>query len=154
MSIAPVSSSFSAFQPSAVQGNPRQIRQDFQNLASALKSGDLAGAKDAFSALQQLLQGFQPPDAGPSPGSGNKLQNQLGADLAAIGKALQSGDLGSAQDSLKKLLDDMQASHGGQQRQAQVGQVAFNSISILTSASAGGAAGGATAGSVRIDTTA
>jgi len=147
MSIAPISSSMSTYQPSAPQAG-KGIRQDFQNLAGALKAGDLPGAKDAFSKLQQLLQGFQSGNVNQAQGNGNKSQDKLGADLTAIGKALQSGDLTSAQDSLKKLLEDMQAMRGGYRQQTQAGQGAGGAAPPSTSASA--ATGGSTSFSINI----
>ena len=154
MSISPISPSFSTQQPGGTQGSIRQIRQDFQNLASALKSGDLSGAKSAVSTLQQLMQGFQPPgSSGALQGGGGKPPDKLGMDLAAIGKALQSGDLGSAQDALKKMLDEMQAAAAGHQRNAIGLQGAYNPPAASMGAG-GGANDSAAAGTVRINITA
>jgi hypothetical protein len=107
MSISSVSSSYSTYQPSRAQSNFKQVRQDFSDLANALQAGDLAGAQNAFSALQQLMQRVQSDSQSQSQGNGT--QNQFSTDLAAIGKALQSGDVKSAKDALTKLQQDMQA---------------------------------------------
>lgn len=111
MSISSVSSSQNTYQPSRAQGDFKQVRQDFSGLVNALQSGDLAGAQNAFSALQQLMQGERPGNQ--SQAQGNSTQNQLSTDLAAIGKALQSGDVNSAKDALTKLQQDMQAAPKG-----------------------------------------
>jgi hypothetical protein len=128
VSIAPVPSNPNTHQPSAAQVNPKPIRQDFQNLAAASTAANLAGARDAFSAVQQLLQANEPGKASQAQGSGNKPKNQLGTDLVAFGKAIMSGDLGSAQDSVKSLLGDIQAARGRYQGPTQGGQGAINSI--------------------------
>jgi hypothetical protein len=135
VSIAPISSSLSAFQSNAVQGNAKPIRQDFQNLATAPTSGDLAGAKEAFAAVQKLLQNPEAGKAGASQG-GDKPQNRLSTDLVAIGKALISGDMVSfAKDSVNSLLGEIQAARGRSQPQAQGGEGAASSIASSTSAS-------------------
>ena len=150
MSISPVSPSYGTYQTGGAQNSIRQIRQDFQNLAGALQSGDLSAARTAFSTLQQLMQGFQPGNLG-QPQGGNKLKDQFGTDLAAIAKALQSGDLGSAQDALKKLLEEMQAASAGRHHRAQGAQAAGNAPGAA--AGAGGTPDGGL-GAARIDTTA
>ena len=133
MSIAPVSSSLNSFQSNAVQGNAKPIRQDFQNLATAPTSGDLAGAKEAFAAVQKLLQNPEAGKAGPSQ-DGNKPQKRLSKDLLAIGKALISGDMVSfAKDSVSSLLGEIQAARG--RSQGQSGEGAASSIASSTSAS-------------------
>lgn len=82
--------------------NPfQQIKQDFQQLASALQSGDLQGAQSAYSNIQQVLG-----SGANSSGSGgsNALQN----DFATLGQALQSGDLTQAQSAFSQLQSDVQ----------------------------------------------
>ena len=107
MSIDGISSTYSAYQPSSAQGNFKQIRQDFKNLATALQSGDLSGAQDAFSALQHALQSVQQNRQSQSQSS--STQDKFSADIAALGKALEAGDLTAAQDAFKQLQQDMQA---------------------------------------------
>lgn len=43
---------------------PRPHRQDFDALAQALSAGDLAGARQAFAALQQDMENMRPSQAG------------------------------------------------------------------------------------------
>ena len=128
MSVAPTSSSISSFQPSVAQANSKPIRQDLQNFTTAPASGDLAGAKEAFAAMQRLLQGAESNKASQPQGVGNKPQNQLGSGLVAFGKALLSGDLGSAQDSVKSLLGEIQTARSRYQYPAQSGEGAINSV--------------------------
>lgn len=111
MTISSVSSTNNAYQTSSVQDNLKQARQDFQNLAGALQSGDLSGAQNAFSALQQIMQSV--PASGQTQSQGNSTQNQLSTDMTALAKALQSGDMSSAQDAFKKLQQDMQVARQG-----------------------------------------
>ena len=86
-----------------------QWKQEFKLLASALQSGDLAGAQKAFKALQQLLQsnqsGGQSSNEQPATSASNPIQN----DFAALGQALSSGNLSAAQSDFSQLQTDMQA---------------------------------------------
>ena len=86
-----------------------QWKQEFKLLASALQSGDLAGAQKAFKALQQLLQsnqsGGQSSNEQPATSASNPIQN----DFAALGQALSSGNLSSAQSAFSQLQTDMKA---------------------------------------------
>ena len=142
MSIAPISSALKTYQPGAVQGD-RQIRQDVQNIARAPGGAQapdyIAGAKDAFSAVQQLLQNPQAGKSSQTQGGANKLQNQPqnqpATDFLAVGKALFAGGLGSVQDSVKGLLGDIQAARSRQQPIAQGVAGATNSAAPATSAS-------------------
>ena len=93
-----------------------QFRQDIDALSQALQSGDLSGAQSAFATLQQLRPGnqlAQASSADPTKKPGNDtLQN----DMAAVGKALQSGDLKGARDAFNKMQEDARAvrkSHHG-----------------------------------------
>ena len=70
----------------------QQQQQNFKNLTTALQSGDLAGAQQAFSSL--------------TGGSGTGNSN---SPLAQIGQALKSGDLAGAQKAMQQL----QASRAG-----------------------------------------
>ncbi len=73
-------------------GNPfAKVKQDFENLGSALDSGNLTDAKKAFAQLQK--------DA-PSQGGKN---SPLSDTIESLGKALDSGDLKSAQDAYAKI---------------------------------------------------
>jgi hypothetical protein len=70
---------------------------DLKQLGQALQSGDLAGAQQEFSAIQNLGQG------GPF-ANGNEFQSkQRQQDFNAIGQALQAGDLAGAQQAFAQL---------------------------------------------------
>ena len=100
--------------------NPfQQIRKDFMALKTSLSSGDLTAAQTAFATLQQDLQNVgqaqsnQQSATATATAAGGPLDN----DLAAIGQALQNGDIGGAQTAFATLQKDMQ-----QMRQTQGGQ--------------------------------
>ena len=113
MSVSPISSVDNTYQTYQTnwQNNLSQIQQGFQSLASALQSGNLTGAQQAFTALQQLL---------PNSSAGNQTQtgqsgsgqNQFATDLSALGQALQSGNVTQAQQAFAKLQQDMQSVQG------------------------------------------
>lgn len=96
--------SVNAITPGTVlQNNPAPsatltVRQaEGRQLAEALKTGDLAAAAKAFSALST---------SGPN-GSGPYQIPRLAADFNDIGKALKSGNLASAQKALATLKQDI-----------------------------------------------
>jgi len=135
VSVAPVTLSPSTHQPRAAQPTSKPILQDARNIATLSRSDGLAGAKEAFSAIQQLLEGTDSNNAIQSQGGGNKPQNRLGTDLFAIGKALLSGDLGSGLDSVEGLIGDIQAARSRYQHSAQVGEGAISSAAPAMRAS-------------------
>jgi len=108
VSISSVSSNSSLTQTDG-RSLMHQWMQDFKQLASALQSGDLTGAQKAYAALQQLQQSNQPggqsSNGQPASSSNNPLQN----DFAALGQALSSGDLSTAQSAFSQLQSDMKA---------------------------------------------
>jgi hypothetical protein len=89
-----VTSSTSAL--STINQNPwAQQKSEFQQLGQALQSGNLAGAQQAFSALQQNA---------PQGPSGQSAQgNSSQSPFAALGQALQSGNLSAAQQAFSQL---------------------------------------------------
>ena len=92
-----------------IQQSQQQKRLDFQQLVQSLQNGNLGGAQQAFSALEQLMSA-----SGASQGTTqNQRQgsqdNPLRTDLSAIGQALQSGDLAGAQTAYAHLQQDVQA---------------------------------------------
>ncbi len=74
---------------SASDGQKR--RQDFQQLAQALQSGDLGAAQSAYSTLSKDFP---------------NLTSNSNSPLAQVGKALQSGNLSGAQTAFASI-------HGG-----------------------------------------
>jgi hypothetical protein len=105
-----------------------QRRADFQALAQALQGGNLQGAQQAFSALQQ--------DTKSAPRTGQAQGNAGTSDLAALGQALRSGDLSGAQNAFASLQQDiakLQASRHHHHRHhahgaAQVGSSAGGAV--------------------------
>jgi hypothetical protein len=107
--------------------------------------------KDAFFAMQQLLQNSGSGEVGSSQGGVQKLQNPRSTDLVAYGKALVSGVLETVQDSAKDVLREIQAARGRSQPPLQSGEGA--AVSITASISAGRSTGSKPVGSL-INTTA
>ena len=95
MSVEAISSNSSLYQNN-VQSPSQQERKDFMDLSKSLKAGDLAGAQQAFSSLQQDLQA-----------AGQSQDSSVGSDLDNLGKALQSGDLTGAQKAFATLIADI-----------------------------------------------
>lgn len=107
MSVSSVSPSTSAaigLKPTDWRSTIKQGAQDFSQLMGALQSGDITGAQQAYSAMQQLLPGFQA--SGDSISSGSAANNLIGTDFSALGTALNSGSLTGAQDAVSKLQQD------------------------------------------------
>jgi hypothetical protein len=86
----------------------KQRQQDFKELSNALQTGDLSAAQDAFSALQQL---FSPPASNSQTQTSQQIsgRDSVTADISALGQALQSGDLTTAQTDFSQLQKDIQS---------------------------------------------
>src|SRR6516162_5441254 len=96
MTVTSIDSTLGGSNVTGLQDKAQQFKADFEKLKDALKSSDLAGAQQAFKALQQ--------DA-PAGGKNNPLQSQIDA----LGKALQSGDLAGAQKAFAALQSAIKA---------------------------------------------
>ena len=95
--LAPVIGRTPAPTPTSLRGQYFQDRQsDLEQLGQSLQSGDLAGAQQAYSAIQTLAKN------GPFDGNAFAV-NKRQQDFNAIGQALQSGDLGGAQQAFNQL---------------------------------------------------
>lgn len=93
MSISAISSG-SSFQMSG--SNPMaQMKQNFDDLGSALSSGNLDDAKKAFNKLQSNAP------------SGGDSKNPISSEINSLKKALDSGDLKGAQEAYSKIQDKM-----------------------------------------------
>ena len=88
------------------QATSRQRRQDFQNLATALQSGDLSGAQQAYSDLTTLMPSTST-SASSQPASTGV--NAIQKDISALGQALASGNLTEAQKDFSQMKTDMQS---------------------------------------------
>ena len=114
MNISNVSSASAQWQ-SITQTPPNQRAQDFQSLRSALQTGDLTAAQQAFSSLQKDIQNTSqvagtannPPEQPTSP-------SQIGKDFQALQTALQSGDLSTARSAFETLKQDLQSANSAQ----------------------------------------
>ena len=126
MSVERVSSGMNAFME-YWRSQIQRGRQDFRQLSNALQSGDLAAAQQAFTDLQAVTPGFGPPaepasspDAAAAAANGASNSSAsttapadprevVKSDVAALGTALQSGDLAGAKTAFAKLQQDMQS---------------------------------------------
>jgi hypothetical protein len=103
MSVSAISSSSDPYSP-AVKSSTAQRRQEFQALASALKSGDLGAAQSAFASLQST----QPSASQSQAGQSSRPNSDQSANIQALASALQSGDIAGAQTAFAAL----QKGHG------------------------------------------
>jgi hypothetical protein len=86
------------------QGGSVQSAQDFKMLESALQSGSLATAQNAFATFSQHLQARMA--AGSQPFTAN---SPAGKDFQTMGTALRSGDISSAKAAFASFKQDCQA---------------------------------------------
>jgi hypothetical protein len=159
MSITSVSAGSNYYSSTTTQSTSSP-RSNFRNLFQSLQSGDLAGAQQAYAAIQQSL----PANAGATSAAsaaGSSTASQpvsaIGSDFQAIGQALQSGDLSAAQQAFAKLQQDGQSAiqaHGGGHHHhhhgsgAGVPATASTSSSSSSSASAFGQSTSSSGGNV------
>jgi ribosomal protein S20 len=100
MSVTSISSSADPYQTGGVQASMLQtVRSDFKQLKDALTSGSLDQAQQAFNTLQSDLP------------SGVSSNSPFGQALDAVGQALKSGDVSSAQQALAAIQQRAQGAH-------------------------------------------
>jgi len=104
-SIGSVSSS--QYQNYQTDNSKDQFKQDMQAIQTALQSGDVAGAQDAFAKLKDMQQQRES-----KKGSSNNGSNPMQKDMQSLQDALGSGNLQDAQNAFAQLQTDMKA-HGG-----------------------------------------
>jgi ribosomal protein S20 len=107
MTVSSVSSAQNTYQTD-VQSAWKQRAQDFKALQSALQSGDISSAQQAFAALQKDQQSSSQATSATSATSATGQNSQLANDFQALQSALSSGDLSSAQQAFSALKQDMQ----------------------------------------------
>ncbi len=135
-------------QTQGIQGGNSQISKDLAAVGIALTSGNLASAQSAFATLtQDLQQGVQQTQTQGGwqayvghghhhhGGKSEAAGASLGDDLTALGSALQSGDLTTAQSAFSKLVQDLgingsQNTAGGSGSNALSVSVSFVSVDI------------------------
>jgi len=99
---------------SGLRASARQANQDFEQLVQSLKSGNLSAAQQAYNSFQQIQPGQATSAATPAAGvaatsAATPAATPVAADWSALGQALQSGSLSSAQGALGKLQQDGQS---------------------------------------------
>lgn len=103
--------------PSAQQNGTGTLAQAFTALGNALQSGNLTQAQQAFSTLQQDVQqaptGAHHSHHHHGGGNGGSQGNSISQAFNALGQALQSGNLSSAQQAFATLQQDFQGSGFG-----------------------------------------
>ncbi|MGO8919016.1 MAG: hypothetical protein ACLQJR_24205 [Stellaceae bacterium] len=132
MSITSVTSSQASFTPPSSQ-QMTEFKNDFQQLAQAIQSGNLSSAQQAYATLSQFIS------QNPSPGGANGQSNPLTQALSQIGSALQSGNLSGAQSALTSLQQSLQSHRpsGGDGRTGDAVTSATANGSTSTSGSSG-----------------
>jgi hypothetical protein len=106
VSIAAVSSTSGLSQTDS-QSSVNLLRQTFEQLASSLQSGDLAGAQKALSSLESLVQTNQSTSQTLTVHSTSTRNSTIQNDVAALGQALNFGDLSAAQSDFSRLVKDL-----------------------------------------------
>ena len=104
MSVSAISTS-SAYQQVSSSSNQGASRGGaMKSLVDSIDNGDMTGAKSAFDALQKKRQGA---GGASSTGAGSTGgTSQRDQYIAALGKAIDSGDADAAKQALAKLRDD------------------------------------------------
>ena len=122
-------------------GSQSSFRADFNALASAISSGNLADAQQAFSSLSALLGNSGSTDTPSSTNSPSSTNPFLQA-LNQIGQALQSGNLSEAQQALSSLQRAGGAHHHRHNHDAAGNETPnqADSITLTASITASGAA--------------
>ncbi len=100
MSIAALSTAgFSQYV--ALTSNVGASQQAWQSLQQNIASGNLTAAQTAFNTYQQLSQNLT------GSGSSSNSSTQLAADMTALGTAIGSGDVTSAQQAFTTVQNDL-----------------------------------------------
>jgi ribosomal protein S20 len=132
------------------QSIAQQRRADFQALASALQSGDVNSAQQAFAQLQKdnprLAQAL---NSAPSSSDSPRL-----ADLKSLASALQSGDVTTAQQAFAKLQADMQSAQKSGRHHRHHGAAEAPPVAATTGGDTDGDNDGSTSVGSRINATA
>ncbi|MCX7174774.1 MAG: hypothetical protein NT159_12815 [Proteobacteria bacterium] len=133
----------------------RQADQDFDQLYQSLQSGNLSAAQQAYTDFQKIQSGLTSPTTTPAGGSAaTTMPNAVTSDWSALGVALQSGDLPSAQGALGKLQQDAQlAWQSHLQQEAQTAQSVYALMQGVQATTSGAIAASSqpTTGSVQDD---
>jgi hypothetical protein len=113
MAVSAVSTSQTYQQASSTTTDGMSRGRAMKALVDGINSGDLTSAKTAFDALEK---GRQSGGAAASSTAGATTgTSQRDQDVAALGKALDSGDADAAKQALAKLRDDGKQAAGASQ---------------------------------------
>jgi len=133
MNVSGVNSATAPYQTS-VQSSFKQRAQDFKALQTALQSGDMTSAQQAFASLQKDMPKSSQAAGTTSNPAGQP--GQIGTDYQSLQSALQSGDLSGAQSAFATLKQDMQgtgAAHGAHHHHHSKGGDATSSTTPASS---------------------
>ena len=125
MTVSSVSSTLNTYQPD-VQSPWKQRAQDFNALQSALQSGDLSGAQQAFAAFQKDMPASAQAAQTAQTNSASTPNSQGAKDFQALQSALGSGDLSGAQQAFASLQKDLQSAGSTGRRHHHHGDSASN----------------------------
>ena len=121
----------------------KQGRQDFDQLFQSIQSGNMAGAQQAYAALDALRSGAPPAGDIPASSMPASLATRSGSAVAGIssdwttlGQALKSGSLDSAKGALSALEQD--AATIAKSRHEQERQNAESVYALISSVQASG----------------
>jgi len=128
MSISSISGNTNYYQTGSSGNQHQKRKEELDTLKQALQSGDLTGAQQAFTTLQQDAPNGAQANAGDS----------ITTDVSALGKALSSGDISGAQSAFATLQTDIQKSPppGGPQFRNIAASTASTSGTSATTTSA------------------
>ncbi|MBJ6725458.1 hypothetical protein [Geomesophilobacter sediminis] len=115
--------------PSSTQMN--QMKQNFDDLGTALKSGNLDDAKKALATLQQN-----------APAQASDSNNPMAIDMKTLSNAINSGDLKTAQDTYSKIQSNQaKAPSGGSMPKPQGDTVTLSSQAAASGGKAAASGG-------------
>ncbi|MGD0903280.1 MAG: hypothetical protein ABR924_10110 [Terracidiphilus sp.] len=86
----------------AASSNLSASQQAWQSLEQSLALGNLTAAQSAFNTYNQLNQ-----SSSTASGSGSSSSSQLATDMTALGSAIGSGDLSTAQSAFATVQNDL-----------------------------------------------
>lgn len=113
MSISSCSASATRPQSIHAMGTGQERKDARERLTSALQSGDLDAARQAFTDLKRLGGGHQFRRFRDQGGTATTLRN----DFNAVGSALDAGDIDLARTAFQKMGDDFQAARAARHPQ-------------------------------------
>jgi hypothetical protein len=92
----------------AASSNVSASQQAWQSLQQSLASGNLTAAQTAFNTYSQLNQNLSS-GSGSSSSSYSSGSSQLATDMKALGSAIGSGDVSTAQSAFATVANDLQS---------------------------------------------